>query len=421
MEEQDKLIKWKSDAWKDRAMVAWYAQRMAQNVGTNMLKNRIEVDLILQQATGQRVIDIGVGTGRAALPLLRRGAQLTAIDSSQEMLDETQCQAGNLPIDTRVGDISRLPVDAATFDCATSLNVLVHFPNWREALQEWQRVLKPGGRIVFDIHSLDHLRATLPDDAAVQQAIMGDVGGSREFSSFISTLTVAELVACADELGLTVVNVAPYGAFVAGAHNYWLRANLESTFRWQRTLSWLQEDPRLFELALFIDQQFIQRLGSATTNRLMITLENRRDNAANQQLLQRHQALNQIGDTQIRLDRYLPLLPIDAATFRQQLDRMLLHPRNSVFLYEVFRTLGGFDRIDCGSLLPERWLRLFEDWALQDSLDNMTMALASNWSAGLPSGDRLEFAGVSLGASLEYRLTEDILTTCFGVFSGAHK
>ena len=42
--EQD-LIKWKTDAWKNPDMVAWYHQRMVENRGTSRLKNEVEVEL----------------------------------------------------------------------------------------------------------------------------------------------------------------------------------------------------------------------------------------------------------------------------------------------------------------------------------------------------------------------------------------
>ncbi|QDQ28910.1 class I SAM-dependent methyltransferase [Chitinimonas arctica] len=153
------LIDFKTDAWKDAGMVAWYSQRMFENSGTNQLKHQLEMRYIERYATGPRVLDVGIGTGRGSIPLAKRGMDVTGIDSSQAMLDETRRLAGETPMTLTPGDVAKLPLPAADFDFLLSLNVVVHFPHWREILLEWDRVLKPGGRILFDIHSLDHLEA----------------------------------------------------------------------------------------------------------------------------------------------------------------------------------------------------------------------------------------------------------------------
>ncbi|HET8707511.1 MAG TPA: class I SAM-dependent methyltransferase, partial [Pseudomonadales bacterium] len=103
MDTRQFLTQWKTDAWKDPAMVAWYSGRMVENSGTNRLNNMLEVGLCDRFAVGQTVLDIGVGTGRASLPLARKGMQLTGIDSSQAMLDECQRLAGNVPVQLQVG------------------------------------------------------------------------------------------------------------------------------------------------------------------------------------------------------------------------------------------------------------------------------------------------------------------------------
>lgn len=126
--EDDSLINWKTHAWQDAGMVSWYSGRMVENTSTNYLKNVLEVGTVKRHIRGKEVLDIGIGTGRASLPLIEQGFAVTGIDSSQAMLNETRRLAGNLPITLKLGDITKLPFDAESFDSAIALNVMVHFP-----------------------------------------------------------------------------------------------------------------------------------------------------------------------------------------------------------------------------------------------------------------------------------------------------
>ena len=105
------LIQWKTDAWKDPGMVNWYSGRMVQSETTNLLKNAVEINTIRRHARGPKIIDIGVGTGRAALPLVADGYDVMGVDSSQAMLDETRRLANGSPIRLQVGDVASLPCD----------------------------------------------------------------------------------------------------------------------------------------------------------------------------------------------------------------------------------------------------------------------------------------------------------------------
>ena len=96
--EQD-LIHWKTEAWKDRDMVRWYSGRMDENTDTNRLKNIIETELCERFLAGTDVLDVGIGTGRASLPLIAKGFNLSGTDSSQAMLDECRRLAGGAPIE----------------------------------------------------------------------------------------------------------------------------------------------------------------------------------------------------------------------------------------------------------------------------------------------------------------------------------
>lgn len=53
-------------------------------------------------------------------------------------------------VDVRVGDATALDLPDASFDAAFAFDVLHHVPDWRRALAEVRRVLRPGGRVYFE-------------------------------------------------------------------------------------------------------------------------------------------------------------------------------------------------------------------------------------------------------------------------------
>ena len=87
MKNVDDLIAWKTNAWKDPNMVNWYSQRMVENTGQIKLNNLLETSIIAEYVSGNKVIDIGIGTGRASLPLLKNteinNSSIVSLNSSK--------------------------------------------------------------------------------------------------------------------------------------------------------------------------------------------------------------------------------------------------------------------------------------------------------------------------------------------------
>ncbi|MGE5246406.1 MAG: class I SAM-dependent methyltransferase [Betaproteobacteria bacterium] len=102
---------------------------------------------------GRRVLDVGTGTGRAALLLAREGGEVTGIDASAEMLAVARARAAaeQVAVAFDVGDAHALPFADRAFDAAVSLRVLMHTPRWRSCLGELCRVADQ--RVVFDYPS----------------------------------------------------------------------------------------------------------------------------------------------------------------------------------------------------------------------------------------------------------------------------
>ncbi len=104
----------------------------------------------MSPAPGDRVLDVGVGTGDMALALLRRQpeAAVVGLDLSEEMMRLGREKPGGAAIRLVRGDGLRLPFPDTTFDGVVSAFLLRNVPDPLAALSEQRRVLRPGGRLV---------------------------------------------------------------------------------------------------------------------------------------------------------------------------------------------------------------------------------------------------------------------------------
>ena len=113
--------------------------------------------IVAYTATGpeSRFLELGVGTGRIALPFIRAGYDYTGVDISQQMMDRLEAKlaaetgASSYRYELRVADITALPFPDASFDVIVTVHVLHLVPAWQAALREARRVLRPGGWLVI--------------------------------------------------------------------------------------------------------------------------------------------------------------------------------------------------------------------------------------------------------------------------------
>ena len=109
-------------------------------------------------AAGGLVVELGVGTGRIAIPTAMAGVHVIGVDSSEGMLGvcaERAREAGVAALlDLRLGDLRRPPVDERVPLVTCPFRAYLHLATDAErleALRAAYELLRPGGRLVFDV------------------------------------------------------------------------------------------------------------------------------------------------------------------------------------------------------------------------------------------------------------------------------
>jgi SAM-dependent methyltransferase len=142
--------------YADAAMAeAFDALRFSGPIGRLIAEEQEEVVArFLAPVAGRVVLDVGTGTGRAAIALASRGAVVTGVDASAEMLAVAarRATAAGVPVTLTRGDAHGLAFSDRAFDAVICLRVLMHAPGWRTSLAELCRVART--RVVFDYPAL---------------------------------------------------------------------------------------------------------------------------------------------------------------------------------------------------------------------------------------------------------------------------
>jgi len=101
-----------------------------------------------------RFLEIGVGTGRIALPFVWIGADYTGADLSLPMMEVLRSKIATIPEGARrlklaLADAMALPFADASFDVIIMIHLLHLVSDWRQTLRECRRVLREGGWLVL--------------------------------------------------------------------------------------------------------------------------------------------------------------------------------------------------------------------------------------------------------------------------------
>jgi ubiquinone/menaquinone biosynthesis C-methylase UbiE len=139
--------------WRKNPSACPYSQRFWVEA-PHPLITRSRLRDILDLEAGERILEIGPGTGYYTLDLaewVSPGGSVEVFDIQQEMLDHTLARArerGVENVHATLGDAQSLPFEDDSFDAVVLVTVLGEIPDPDAALREIERVLRPRGRLV---------------------------------------------------------------------------------------------------------------------------------------------------------------------------------------------------------------------------------------------------------------------------------
>jgi len=141
------------------------------------------LDLALAGRGSLEALDAGCGTGFLSFELAARGHRVTGVDFAPAMLAEARRKAAERNVSVRFeeADAEHLPFPGASFDLAISRHVLWTLPHPEAAIDEWIRVLRPGGRLVVVDGQFDPGFLTEPTQNARTSAEYAAIGDRLPF------------------------------------------------------------------------------------------------------------------------------------------------------------------------------------------------------------------------------------------------
>jgi ubiquinone/menaquinone biosynthesis C-methylase UbiE len=114
--------------------------------------------MALFDKVGGRFLDAGCGTGDFIPDLVARKGTVTALDFADEMIEQSRTRMARRGLKTRVefvvGDVTSLDFDDNVFDAIIGVGLIEYLTDYRAALQEFHRVLKPGGIVIVTVPSI---------------------------------------------------------------------------------------------------------------------------------------------------------------------------------------------------------------------------------------------------------------------------
>ena len=137
-----------------------FAEKFAERVGESEMGDPLRQAVLtpamletIGDIAGLRVLDAGCGEGYLSRLLAKLGGRVTAFDYSEEMVRLARERTPpDLGIDYCHGNAERLQViDDAIFDIVVSNFVLIDLDDYRAAIGEAYRVLRPGGRLILSV------------------------------------------------------------------------------------------------------------------------------------------------------------------------------------------------------------------------------------------------------------------------------
>lgn len=137
------------DYWDDQA--ASFDDQFLHSIATEDERRawaRI-LDLLAPPGRTLDVLDVGCGTGFLALLFAARGHRVTGVDVAPQMIERARAKATaqGLAVTFRIDDAEALQDPDASYDLVVCRHLLWTLPHPQQALAEWVRVTRPGGRV----------------------------------------------------------------------------------------------------------------------------------------------------------------------------------------------------------------------------------------------------------------------------------
>jgi SAM-dependent methyltransferase len=111
------------------------------------------VDFLAELGAGGRALELGIGTGRIALPLSQRGIPIHGIELSPEMVEQLLAKQGSEAIEVTIGDFATTEVDGTFTLAYLVFNTITNLTSQRAQIDCFHNVakhLEPGGRFVIE-------------------------------------------------------------------------------------------------------------------------------------------------------------------------------------------------------------------------------------------------------------------------------
>ena len=134
---------------KDRQRQYWSSFAPAATFTTPVASRLVDFANV---QPGEKLLDVGCGTGVVAVTAALRGAKTSGLDLTPELLEVAKANqqiAKCGDVEWTLGDVEELPYQDGTFDVVLSQFGHIFAPRPEVAIAEMRRVLKPGGRIAF--------------------------------------------------------------------------------------------------------------------------------------------------------------------------------------------------------------------------------------------------------------------------------
>jgi SAM-dependent methyltransferase len=152
------------DGYFDEPVAARYDESEAEMFDPAVVEP--VVDFLVELAGSGRALELGIGTGRIALPLARRGVDVHGIELSQAMVARLRAKPGGEDIDVTIGDFATTTVDGTFALAYLVFNTIENLTSQAAQVACFQNVaahLEPGGCFVIEV-GIPELRRLPPGE-----------------------------------------------------------------------------------------------------------------------------------------------------------------------------------------------------------------------------------------------------------------